>query len=371
MQDPARTEPTPPAPRAREAILGIALSLGLGVGGGVLFAWATMPLPWMLGPMVANTLGAVFGLPLRSPGAARPYVVVVIGVMLGSGFTPALFEQAAAWALSLLFLGLYLVISGAVTIPFYRRVAGFDPVTAYFAGMPGGLNEMMVIGGEMGGDERKIVLAHASRILIVVALVAIWFRLIEGIALGDRSAFGTPFVEIPALDLAILAASGVIGFFLGTRLRLPAPTLLGPMSVSALVHLAGWTASPPPQELVLLAQLVLGTAIGCRFVGAGARAILTSLGLSACASLLMLIVTFAFAAAFHGLFGQSLLQVVLAYSPGGLAEMSLVALAMNADIAYVSTHHLVRITLVILFAPLVFTLIRPRRPSDADTPKMR
>jgi len=34
--------------------------------------------------------------------------------------------------------------------------------------------------------------------------------------------------------------------------------------------------------------------------------------------------------------------------------MSLVAMAMNADIAYVASHHLIRITFVMMMAPLVF-----------------
>ena len=68
----------------------------------------------------------------------------------------------------------------------------------------------------------------------------------------------------------------------------------------------------------------------------------------------MLILTFSFAFAFYQMFGQTLKQLVLAYSPGGLAEMSLVALAMNADIAYVASHHLVRISVVMMMAPILF-----------------
>lgn len=339
---------------------GVALAIGLGVIGGVIFNWLTMPLPWMLGPMVINTLAAVLGLQIRAPMQIRPYVVVVIGVMLGSGFSPALYDQAAAWALSFLFLGAYLAVAGAVIVPFYRRVGGLDPVTAYFSGMPGGLYEMMAVGKEMGGDDRTIILAHASRVVVTVALVAIWFRLIAGYELGDRSQFGTPFAEIPPVELLVLAASGVAGFFLGKILRLPAPALLGPMLVSAAVHLAEFTKSPPPQELVIVAQLLLGTMIGCRFVGSTARTIGRALLLSLGATFMMLVITFGFAFAFHDLFRQSLEQVVLAYAPGGLAEMSLVALAMQADIAYVASHHLVRITLVILFAPLVFRWIKGR-----------
>jgi len=55
---------------------------------------------------------------------------------------------------------------------------------------------------------------------------------------------------------------------------------------------------------------------------------------------------------------------VLAYSPGGLAEMSLVALAMNADIAYVASHHLVRISVVMALAPILFRLFL--KPNDSS-----
>jgi len=38
--------------------------------------------------------------------------------------------------------------------------------------------------------------------------------------------------------------------------------------------------------------------------------------------------------------------------------MSLISLAMGVDIAFVSTHHFLRIFLIILLAPMVFALVR-------------
>ena len=50
--------------------------------------------------------------------------------------------------------------------------------------------------------------------------------------------------------------------------------------------------------------------------------------------------------------------VLLAFAPGGLAEMSLIALALGVDVAYVATHHVVRIFFIVALAPLVFRLLR-------------
>jgi uncharacterized membrane protein AbrB (regulator of aidB expression) len=40
--------------------------------------------------------------------------------------------------------------------------------------------------------------------------------------------------------------------------------------------------------------------------------------------------------------------------------MTLIALALGVDPAFVSTHHVVRIFLVVILAPLAFKLIAPR-----------
>jgi uncharacterized protein len=361
-RDAAPADPAAPLEPSPGRRLGrIAFALGLGTLGGVVFNALTIPLPWMLGPMVFNTVAAVLRAPVLAPVRLRPVVIVVIGVMLGSGFTAEMLGDAAGWALSLGFLALYLAIAAALVIPFYVRLGRFDPVTAFFAGMPGGLNEMMILGKEYGGDDRRIALAHASRILVTVFLLALWFRFGAGLELGDRSQFGTPFAAIPTGELLVLAACGVVGFGLGKALRLPAPGLLGPMIASAVVHVAGLTDSPPPSELVVLAQIFLGTIIGCRFLGASPAMVRQAILLSVGATLIALSVALLFALGFAGLFGQDPSQVILAYAPGGLAEMSLIALAMDADLAYVATHHIVRIVLIIALAPLVFRLMRRAR----------
>ena len=46
------------------------------------------------------------------------------------------------------------------------------------------------------------------------------------------------------------------------------------MLLSGGLHLAGFISFVPPQELVQVAQLVLGAVLGCRFVGMPAKSIL-------------------------------------------------------------------------------------------------
>ena len=58
--------------------------------------------------------------------------------------------------------------------------------------------------------------------------------------------------------------------------------------------------------------------------------------------------------------------LLLAFTPGGLAEMSLVALALDIDTAFVATHNVARIALIVTLVSLFFRLLSRylRRPAD-------
>jgi membrane AbrB-like protein len=58
--------------------------------------------------------------------------------------------------------------------------------------------------------------------------------------------------------------------------------------------------------------------------------------------------------------GPPFAVLLLAFVPGGIAEMCLVALALGQDVAFVSTHHVVRVVLVIMLAPPIFRMIGRR-----------
>ena len=334
-------------------------ALALGLVGGVAAYFSGLPLPWMLGPMIANTVAAMLRAPIGGPDRLRPYVIPVIGVMLGSGVTAEVFGLLGTWAMSLLLLPLFLACAAGISYAVYRRIGGYDPVTAFYSAMPGGLNEMLILGGDAGGEERRIALAHAARVLIIIIFVALFFGLVLGVSSGGRGASQwVGLYQITVLDYAILGASAVGGVLLGKRLGLPAAPIFGPMILSGIAHIAGWVTVAPPTVFVVAAQITIGTIIGTRFVGATLKEIRNDISLSAIASFLMLLAAVGFALLIASINGIPLTQAFLAFSPGGLTEMSLLTLAMGQDVTYVSIMHIIRITLVIAIAPFVFRWTR-------------
>jgi len=56
------------------------------------------------------------------------------------------------------------------------------------------------------------------------------------------------------------------------------------------------------------------------------------------------------------------LEAFMAFAPGGQAEMTVLAIVTGADLSFVVTHHLTRIVLVIIGAPIVFRLMSRPKP---------
>ena len=350
------------ATRLRIAGLRFVLSIGLGASGGAVFFALALPLPWMLGAMTAATAAALAGAPLAVPAQIRNTMIAILGVLLGSQFTIDLFAQITEWYVGLSGVVLSTVAAAGLAYFAFRRLGRYDRATAYFASMPGGLSEMMVLGESMGGDGRTISLTHGTRILVAVFLIAFYYRIFEG-----YEPVGLPvpagLVAASWVDLVALVACALVGYPAAKSLRVPAAQLVGPLVLSAALHLSGVVAAHPPGELIAAAQVVLGAAIGARFVGMAFRKLRRVMLLAALVAVAMVLVAAGMAYGLAAATDLSGAALFLALAPGGLAEMSLMALSFGSAAAFVSTHHVARIILIVIVGPLVFRLAQGWRRS--------
>ena len=67
---------------------------------------------------------------------------------------------------------------------------------------------------------------------------------------------------------------------------------------------------------------------------------------------ILLVLTVIFAEAIHLADLAPPMETILAFAPGGQAELTVLALIVGADMAFVISHHVLRIFVVILGAPL-------------------
>jgi len=345
----------PDWPRCRR----IATALVFGAIGGAIFSYLTSPIPWMLGAMCVTVALAFLRVPFEIPKLLRMASLMMVGLLLGSAFTPDILDRIGAWVGAIAFNVVYLMCVVTVGTVYFRKVAGQDPASAYFSSTPGGLVEMPFMAEAFGGSARDVSLAHALRIVVVILAIPMYLRFTEGalFAANARAPVARAGMIGP-VDALILIATALTGYWVAKRLRIPAPPLIGAMIASIAVHATGLTTARPPAMLFEAAQVVLGGAIGAYFIGLK----LVELGRMALISLVwtavLLVIAGLFAWLGEHVLGFPFYVLLVALSPGGQAEMGLVALAMGIEAALVATMHFFRSSSSFLLAPVVFRLLK-------------
>jgi hypothetical protein len=339
------------------ALKRLALGLAIGATGGFLADLAGVPLAWMLGSIFFCMGASLLGAPVDVPIWLRMAFFAVIGLFLGESFSQATAEDLARWPVTLAAAVLYVPVAGALCYRVFRRFSRMDGGTALLTAMPGGLTAVALFAAEVGGDERRVALYHALRVsLVVLAAPLIAFGWL-GLPAPTHDVHGAAGL-ISGPDFLLLAGVSIPAVLLFRRLGWPVPYLMGPLFASAALRFPGLVEGALPGWLVELSLMVAGASIGTRFYGVPMRFFAVTAGWTLVGTVLLMILSGLFGAAMSWLMGVDLFAALLAYAPGGVAEMSLIAIAIDADPAFVATHHLARIFAVLLALPLMAGFIR-------------
>ncbi len=327
------------------------ITLLAAVIGAAVFMVLGLPLPMLLGPLAGCLIFALAGAPLRDMGAVGTFMRTFLGVAIGASVTPELVAALPHYGATLALVPLFVATIGAVGYPFFRRVMGFDHPTAFYSAMPGGLQDMLVFGAEAGGDVRAMSLVHATRVLTIVTVLPFLMTFVWGIDLSRPP--GAPLGSVPPLELGLMLAAAVIGWKGGERIGLFGASILGPLILTAALSLAGFIHVRPPAEVIWAAQLFIGLSVGAKYAGITGRELRLFVGAGVGFSALLALISTGFIEVAHLLSPAPALDVILSFLPGGQAEMVVIAIVAGSDVAFVVTHHLTRLILVILTAPLV------------------
>lgn len=328
------------------------LALGLAVGGlgGALADWAEVPLAWMLGALFFCMAASVAGLPVGVPMWLRAWFFVLVGLFLGESFDGLALAELARWPITIAGAILYVPIAGGAAYVYYRYGAREERLTAVCSAIPGGLSGVVLISEQIGADERAVALSQSLRISIVIFLApVIAFGLLDLPEPTDAMFSARPPIGLG--DAAVLLAGALAATWALARAAVPIPFFIGPILASAILRISGLVEGALPHMIVEGALVVTGSAIGCRFAGVELGRLWQVARRTFFGTLVLMAVTAVFAAAMAPIGGVDYFTAVLAYAPGGVAEMSLIALAIDTDPAFVAFHHVVRIAFILLAIP--------------------
>ncbi len=335
---------------------GLRLVVGyvVGVLGAFVALYLHVPLPWFLGALLFCLVAAVSGAPVQQPRLLSVPVRAVLGVAIGAAFTPALLGQFGGMIGSLLLLVPFMVLIIGLGTVFFSRYAGFDKPTAFFCAVPGGLTDMVTMGTDAGANPRVVTLIQGTRVLMIVALVPFWFQWAGSRSISTLLPPGVHLSDFGLADALALVAMGWAGWFVARRIGLAGAPLIGPMILSGLAHATGLTSAKVPVELLIFAQITLGIMLGGQFRGITLKEFWNTLVWGIIFGVLLLALTAVVAIEISRLTGFESSSVLLAYAPGGQAELNLLGFLLGLDVAFIALHHLVRLAIVIFGAQIVF-----------------
>jgi membrane AbrB-like protein len=329
------------------------LTLAAATLGGAIFALFDLPAAWLAGALVAVSALALFGLPVYLPDLLRRIVFVVLGISLGATVTPETVAGIRTWPITLSVLVLSLPVTMAAVMLYLHYVSGWKYRETLYASAPGALSAVLAMATDAKVDVRMVAFVQTVRVFLLVAALP-GMLLAAGLSTSVAPIPVTAGVHAATLnDTLIMVVTGIASALLFDRLRIPGGLMIGPMLVNGILHGAGYLQGNIPPVLLLASFVVLGGFTGTRFAGTTPamirRLLLDSIG----AFIVALIVCVAFAFLAAWLAGENIAKTIVAFAPGGLEAMTILAFMIGLDPAFVGAHHLARFVLIALLLPFV------------------
>jgi hypothetical protein len=218
----------------------------------------------------------------------------------------------------------------------------------------GGSAGVVAVADEVDADARLVAVMQYLRVAVVALTIPLVAAVLQSgghrHALADVASAGDD-----AGAVAVLLAVAVAGRYLGSRVRLPAPALAGPLLLGTVLGSAGALPDTPvPHAVTGVALAIIGLEIGLRFDRAAVGALrrmasvvsaLTFAMMAACAGLAVLLSVFA---------GVPPVDAYLMTTPGGINAALAAAVSLKGvNLALVSFAQIVRLLAMVILAPRV------------------
>lgn len=288
------------------------------------------------------------------------FVQIVLGIATGLMFKAWDSHTAAAMLPSLGFLFVCLAAQIAMAAFWLFKVSGWNLKDSLLAVYPGALAAVFDL-LESEGASGKVIVVHLVRLLSITVLVSFLIPAQPDLVLAESS----PLVVSTVLTvLSLIALSIGIGRLL-LRIGVPAPFMLTAIVATAVCIKTGYLHDfQMPDWSVNAATVVIGVLIGSKFKDIAFAELIRHGRAGVMAVGLMILIAATFAGVAGRLLGSDPLSLWLAYMPGAIETIAIVAFGGGLNVVFILTHHLVRMV-ALHFAPAVMVQARRWRESES------
>ena len=314
-----------------------------------------VPLAWMIGPMIMTSIGALAGLKIIMPRLALSSVLIILGLYIGNYIDQNLFNQMLDWIWTTLIMLIYIIISIYVVSKYLQKFSGYQEKASIFSAAPGALGPLIILAEYEKSDLSQVATSHLIRLIIIITVFP--FIIVsssdqEALLINDFN-----YMAQDHLDLALLIIGSLILIFIFDKIKVPAALLSGTLVASGILQITEVASYKLPETTINFCLLVLGASVGCRFANKTVKEIANNSLHSIVATVILVILGLLAAYIANFFVENNLMTLILAFCPGGIYEVAVIAIAFDLEPDFVAFHHIIRLLFILFTVPVFLKLI--------------
>ena len=314
-----------------------------------------IPLAWFLGPMIISSISALAGLKIKMPKIALSSVLIILGLYIGNHIDQNLFNQMTNWIWTSVIMLIYIIICILIVSKYLQKYSSYGEKASIFSAAPGALGPLLILAENEKTDISQVATSHLIRLIIIITLIP--FIIVNNVVSENPITNDFEYMSQNHLDLLFLVLASIIFILIFDKIRVPAAILSGTLFASGLLQITDFATYKLPDASINFCLLILGASVGCKFAEKSVKEIVNNSLHSLVATIILILLGLiaAFVATF--VVDTNILTLILSFSPGGIYEVAVIAIAFDLEPDFVAFHHIIRLLFILFTVPLILKIL--------------
>ncbi|WP_435114492.1 AbrB family transcriptional regulator [Candidatus Pelagibacter bacterium nBUS_36] len=321
----------------------------------IIAEYFNIPLAWFLGPMIITSIAALSGLKIIMPKIVLSFILIILGLHIGNYIDQNLFNQMFDWIWTSLIMLIYIIICILVVAKYLQKFAGYGQKASIFSAAPGALGPLMILAENEKTDLSQVATSHLIRLIIIITVIP--FIIVNNTGSEVLLLDNFDYMGQNHLKLILLIIASLFFIFVFDKIRVPAALLSGTLFASGLLQMTDVASYKLPDASINFCLLILGASVGCRFAEKTIKEIANNSLHSLVATTILVLLGFVAAYVATFFVDTNILTLILSFSPGGIYEVAVIAIAFNLEPDFVAFHHIIRLLFILFTVPVILKVL--------------
>jgi len=326
----------------------------ISVPSAIITDYFNIPLAWFLGPMIITSIAALSGLKIIMPKIVLSFILIILGLHIGNYIDQNLFNQMINWIWTSLIMLIYIIICILVVAKYLQKFSGYSKKASIFSAAPGALGPLMILAESEKTDLSQVATSHLIRLIIIITVIP--FIIVNNTDTGALIIDNFDYMSQNHLNLILLIIASLFFIFIFNKIKVPAALLSGTLFASGLLQITDIASYRLPDETVNFCLLILGSSVGCKFAEKTLKEIANNSLHSIVATTILVVLGLLAAYVATFFVDTNILTLILSFSPGGIYEVAVIAIAFDLDPDFVAFHHIIRLLFILFTVPIILRI---------------